>query len=47
MKARKLYLGSGFRVFGNMLIRGFPIEDVPIFLWEPRGREGQWGMKAG
>ena len=44
--ARPLYLRNGFRKFGSMLIRDFPIKDVPIFLWEPRGREGRWGMKG-
>ncbi|KAF6219096.1 hypothetical protein HO133_004921 [Letharia lupina] len=44
--ARPLYLKNGFRKFGNMHIEDFPIEDVPIFLWEPRGLEGMWGMKG-
>lgn len=46
MKARPLYLKSGFRIFGDMRISGFPVGDVPIFLWEPRGLEGRWGMKG-
>lgn len=44
--ARPLYLKNGFRKFGNLHIEDFPIEDVPIFLWEPRGLEGRWGMKG-
>ena len=46
MRARRFYLKSGFRRFGDMRIRDFPIGDVPIFLWEPRGLEGMWGMKG-
>ena len=44
--ARPLYLRNGFRRFGYMHIRDFPIPEVPIFLWEPRGAEGRWGMKG-
>lgn len=46
MKGRPFYLKSGFRIFGEMRISGFPVEEVPIFLWEPRGLEGRWGMKG-
>ncbi len=46
-RARRLYVRKGFRRFGEMRIKGFPVEDVPIFLWEPGGREGEWGMKGG
>lgn len=45
-KARPLYLKNGFRIFGEMRISGFPVEEVPILLWEPRGLEGRWGMKG-
>lgn len=44
--ARPLYVKNGFRRYGSMQIRNFPIEDVPTFLWEPRGLEGRWGMKG-
>ena len=37
---------KGFRRYERMRIRDFPLEDVPIFLWEPRGMEGKWGMKG-
>ncbi|KAL6720921.1 hypothetical protein ACLMJK_000020 [Lecanora helva] len=43
--ARRVYLRSGFRKYGNMHIKGFPIDDVPTFIWEPNGMEGQWGME--
>lgn len=43
--ARPAYLKNGFRKYGNMHIKDFPIDDVPIFIWEPKGMEGRWGMK--
>lgn len=43
--ARPLYLKNGFRRYGHMRIKDFPIEDVPTFLWEPRGMEGRWSVK--
>lgn len=44
--ARPLYLKNGFRRYGHMQIKDFPIEHVPTFLWEPRGMEGRWGVKG-
>ena len=41
--ARPTYLKNGFRVYAYMHIESFPIEEVPIFLWEPKSMEGQWG----
>lgn len=43
--ARPAYLKNGFRVYGHIYIKNFPIQEVPIFLWEPRGMEGRWGTK--
>lgn len=43
--ARSMYLKNGFRMYGYMHINDFPIQEVPIFLWEPKGMEGQWGTK--
>ena len=45
MAARPMYLKNGFRKYGSMHIKDFPIEDVPTFIWEPRGMEGKWGME--
>lgn len=44
--ARPLYLKNGFRRYGRIRIKDFPIENVPTFLWEPRGMEGRWGVKG-
>ena len=44
--ARPLYVKSGFRRYGSMQMRDFPVDDVPTFLWEPRGMEGMWGVKG-
>lgn len=46
MAARSTYLRNGFRKYGNLHINGFPIEDCPIFIWEPKGMERRWGMQA-
>lgn len=43
--ARPIYLKNGFRIYGYLHVRDFPIEETAIFLWEPRGMEGQWGTK--
>ena len=47
MVARPVYLKNGFRIYGNMNINDFPLDDVPIFIWEPKGMEGKWGMQEG
>ncbi|KAK4696151.1 hypothetical protein P7C71_g1721, partial [Lecanoromycetidae sp. Uapishka_2] len=43
--ARPVYLKNGFRVYGYLNIKDFPIQEVPIFLWEPEGMKGLWGTK--
>jgi GNAT superfamily N-acetyltransferase len=43
--ARPTYLKNGFRVYGYMHVKAFPIEEVSIFIWEPKGMEGLWGTK--
>jgi len=45
LAARPTYLKNGFRKYGNMYIKDFPLDDVPIFIWEPKGMEGKWGME--
>ncbi|MCJ1454170.1 hypothetical protein MMC28_004521 [Mycoblastus sanguinarius] len=46
-RARPYYIKNGFRKYGtiNIELREFPLDDVPIFLWEPRGMEGRWGTR--
>lgn len=43
--ARPMYLKNGFRKYGKLNIKDFPIDDVPVYIWEPRDMEGKWGMK--
>ena len=44
-KARPMYMHNGFRRYGKMHLTDFPIDDVPIFIWEPKGMEGRWGAE--
>lgn len=43
MKGKGLYEKQGFRRYATIRVEGFPVDDVPVFLWEPRGMEGRWG----
>ena len=45
--ARPMYLKNGFREYGAMHIKDFPIDYVPTFIWEPKGMEGKWGTEKG
>ena len=45
-KGKGLYEKQGFRRYGTVRIEGFPVDDVPIFLWEPKGLEGKWGTRG-
>ena len=47
MVARPVYLKNGFRIYENIHIKDFPLDDVPIFIWEPKGMEGKWGGARG
>ena len=44
MKGKGLYEKQGFRRYGTIWIKGLPVDDVPILLWEPKGMEGRWGV---
>jgi len=35
-----LYERLGFRRWGTLRVEGFPVEDVPLFLWEPGVEDG-------
>ena len=43
--ARKMYQKNGFRVYGITRYRDSLCDDVPMFIWEPSGMEGDWGMQ--
>ena len=45
-KGEKLYAKAGFRRYGTISVKDFPVDDVPLFLWEPPGLEGVFGMKG-
>lgn len=45
MKGRGVYERAGFRRYGTIKIEGFPVDDVPLFLWEPVGLKWRWGMQ--
>lgn len=48
MEGRGLYEKQGFRMIGTIKIQGFPVDDVPIFLWEPKGiMEAKCGTPKG
>ena len=32
-----LYLREGFQRYATMRVEGFPVEEVPVLLWEPPG----------
>lgn len=42
-----LYERLGFRRWGTLRVEGFPVEDVPLFLWEPGVEDGAGGGKEG
>ncbi|KAL9628505.1 MAG: hypothetical protein Q9164_007247 [Protoblastenia rupestris] len=35
-----LYLKQGFKRYSTLRVEGFPVGDVPVFLWEPTELEG-------
>ncbi|KAL9131693.1 MAG: hypothetical protein Q9217_000434 [Psora testacea] len=35
-----LYIRQGFKRYATLRVEGFPVADVPVFLWEPPGMEG-------
>ena len=41
-QGESLYLSEGFRLYGTIRIEGCPIENIPVFLWEPPGMEGKY-----
>ncbi len=43
MVGQELYQKMGFRAYGHISCEGF--EDVPMFVWEPEGKDGWWGSK--
>lgn len=43
--ARSIYLKNGFREFGRLRIKDFPVDEVPIYIWESKSMEGEWGVK--
>ena len=46
MQGQGLYLKQGFRRYATMRVEGFPMGDVPVFLWEPPGLKGKWGDRG-
>ena len=42
MVGQELYRKKGFRLYGVIPCDGFM--DVPMMVWEPEGREGEWGL---
>ena len=46
LQARPLYRKSGFRWAGGIRIEGVTVENAPVLLWEPRGKEGWWSVKG-
>ncbi len=42
-KGKGLYEKQGFRRYSTIKVDGFPVDDVPVLLWEPKGMEGRWG----
>ena len=46
MKGKGLYEKQGFRRYGTIQIKDFPFDGVPLFLWEPKGMEGRWGVRG-
>lgn len=46
MKGSGLYLKNGFRRYATIRVKDFPVEDVPVFLWEPPGTVGVWGTRG-
>ncbi len=45
-KGKGLYEKQGFRRYGTIKVEGFPVDDVPVFLWEPKGMEGKHGVRG-
>ena len=43
MVGELLYRKKGFRPYGAIPCEGF--QDIPMFIWEPEGMEGWWGMQ--
>ena len=39
-----LYRKKGFRPYGLVPCEGFL--NIPMFIWEPEGMEGWWGLKG-
>lgn len=46
MKGKGLYEKEGFRRYSTIKVEGFPVDDVPVFLWEPPGMKGRWGAES-
>lgn len=42
---RGVYERAGFRRYGTLKIKGFPVDDVPLFLWEPEGMKRKKGIE--